>query len=124
MKDGVPLGSDKAIRLDTSGEYVLRFLGQCAIRETSVKIQDGDLSEFIPNIFTPNGDEKNEYFQVSPLLEGSSLTVFNRWGGEVYTSANYKNDWNGGTLPSGVYFYALLSHCSGKVLRGVVSISK
>ncbi|MGC1240293.1 MAG: gliding motility-associated C-terminal domain-containing protein [Chryseosolibacter sp.] len=124
LKDGVPLGSGKAIRLDTSGEYVLRFLGQCTIRETSVKIDDGDISEFIPNIFTPNGDEKNEYFEVSPFLEGSTLTVFNRWGGEVYASAHYKNDWDGGALPSGVYFYALRSHCSGKILRGAVSISK
>jgi gliding motility-associated-like protein len=40
------------------------------------------------------------------------LNVVNRWGQEVYSSSNYKNDWdgrhnNGEELPEGTYFYIL-----------------
>lgn len=83
-----------------------------------------DISVFIPNVFTPNGDDKNEYFQVSDFLQGAALKVFNRWGKEVHSSMNYTNDWNGGLLPSGTYFYTLTSECSGTPLKGVVYISR
>ena len=68
----------------------------------------GDL--FIPNLVTPNGDGKNDYFVVLGLNKypGSSLRVFNRWGSEVYQSQNYNNDWGGGNLNDGTYFYILL----------------
>ena len=35
------------------------------------------------------------------------LTVVNRWGKKVYSSDNYKSDWDGGNVPDGVYFYVL-----------------
>ena len=78
----------------------------------------------IPNIFTPNGDGVNDYFEIGYGSEGkpindlsvyflsSKLTIFNRWGRIVYESTDYKNDWDGGKLPDGTYFYVL--ECKGK----------
>lgn len=67
----------------------------------------------IPSIITPNGDGLNDAFIV-PCVEAypeSHFCVFNRWGDEVYTSENYKNDWEGtykgARLPAGTYFYVL-----------------
>jgi hypothetical protein len=38
----------------------------------------------------------------------SGLTIFNRWGQEVYSTANYQNDWNGKGVHDGVYYYILV----------------
>lgn len=63
----------------------------------------------IPNVFTPNGDGVNDYFEIRglELFPAHRLTVFNRWGNEVYKSSNYQNDWNGANLSAGTYYYAL-----------------
>ena len=37
----------------------------------------------------------------------NNLVVFNRWGNQVYSQDDYKNDWNGGSLSDGTYFFIL-----------------
>ena len=63
----------------------------------------------VPNVFTPNDDKRNDIFVVKNLEQypNSSLTVFDRWGKEVYKNTNYLNDWNGENLKDGTYFYIL-----------------
>lgn len=67
----------------------------------------------LPQFISPNGDGKNDvYFINDSLPQGSKLTIFNRWGNEVYHSNNYQNDW-GGTymghlLPASTYYAVLL----------------
>ena len=63
----------------------------------------------IPNIFTPNNDGKNDVFKIKDIESyvGSQLIVFNRWGNEVYRSDNYLNNWDGGNLAEGTYYYLL-----------------
>ena len=77
----------------------------------------------VPNIFTPNGDGINDYFEIgygddgkpindlNKYFESHKLVIFNRWGKIVYESNDYKNDWDGGKLPDGTYFYVL--DCKG-----------
>ncbi|MVN22261.1 T9SS type B sorting domain-containing protein [Mucilaginibacter arboris] len=63
----------------------------------------------IPNVFTPNGDGKNDTFTIADLSQykESELIIVNRWGGEVYQSKNYQNNWTGDKLDEGTYFYSL-----------------
>lgn len=62
-----------------------------------------------PNIITPNGDGKNDLFEVQGIVNypGSRFMVFNRWGNQVYKSDDYKNTWDGGGLADGTYYYLL-----------------
>jgi gliding motility-associated-like protein len=66
----------------------------------------------IPNIFTPNNDTKNEFFEIKNIEQypKNTLQIFNRWGKEVFSASPYNNDsekFDGKDLPDGVYFYVL-----------------
>jgi gliding motility-associated-like protein len=69
------------------------------------------------NLFTPNFDGKNDRFYISNIEHYSEcvLTVFDRWGNQVYTASPYLNDWNGtmngNPLPEATYYYTL--ECDG-----------
>lgn len=82
----------------------------------------------IPNVFTPNGDGKNDAFVIVGIqsYDNVDLSIFNRWGNEVYRSADYKNNWNGEGLNAGTYYYLLqLSKGSDKEThKGWVLIKK
>ena len=67
----------------------------------------------IPNIFTPNGDLVNDAFQIRGLPSGCTLSIFNRSGTEVFSSKDYKNDWEGfdmegNPLSEGNYYYIVI----------------
>lgn len=69
---------------------------------------DGDL--FVPNVFTPNGDGSNDilFIRNLPLEAGANqLVITNRWGKEVYSADDYKNNWDGTGAVDGIYFYRL-----------------
>ena len=60
----------------------------------------------IPNIITPNNDNKNDYFVIPSLASLKiELQIYNRWGRLVYRSDNYQNHWNAEGMSDGVYFY-------------------
>ncbi|NII82371.1 gliding motility-associated C-terminal domain-containing protein [Pedobacter sp. SG908] len=63
----------------------------------------------IPNVFTPNGDGKNDTFYIEHLesFESNEVTIINRWGSTVYQSNHYKNDWTAPGLADGTYFYVV-----------------
>lgn len=72
------------------------------------------LSEYwLPNIITPNGDGLNERFMLMPLDDDCltyNITVFNRWGIQVYDTNESGAPFagrnvNGAELEDGVYFY-------------------
>ena len=48
------------------------------------------------HIITPNGDGINDVFVINCVMqEDTRLTVYDRWGQEVYTQQNYDNSWSG-----------------------------
>ena len=73
---------------------------------------------FLPNIFTPNGDNKNEKFRVRTIgiKELNYFKIFNRWGQLVWETSDIKEGWdgtfNGIKMPPGVYVYHLEAICS------------
>lgn len=67
---------------------------------------------YIPNSFTPNGDNINDLFQVFGVgvLE-YDLKIFDQWGNVVFQSKDINQAWDGRFLgriaPAGVYTYFL-----------------
>lgn len=63
----------------------------------------------VPNVFSPNKDGFNDTFFLINLDDypGTHVKVFNRWGTIVYESTDYQNNWDGGDVPDGVYFYII-----------------
>lgn len=81
----------------------------------------------LPNVFSPDGNGLNDYFFINAELpEGTILSVFNRWGEQVFHSDSYKNDWNGNTksgqpLTEGTYF-VIMKLPSGKVFNNTITL--
>ena len=47
----------------------------------------------IPNVVTGNGDGINDVFKLKYLPEGTEVTIFDRWGRQVFHSNDYQNEW-------------------------------
>ncbi|TDE07423.1 T9SS type B sorting domain-containing protein, partial [Dyadobacter psychrotolerans] len=67
----------------------------------------------LPNVFTPNGDNKNDIFQpfdCPAFVQSLEFRVFNRWGAQVYDTKDVNINWNGKNkagkdLAAGQYYY-------------------
>ncbi|CAN0463488.1 unnamed protein product, partial [Phaeothamnion confervicola] len=99
--------------------------GDTLTLHVNIKDIDGSDDGFLPpNVFTPNGDDKNEFFamvredkntgELINILpkdncagEFKSVKIYNRWGREVYESAERDFRWYGTDMPFGVYFYLI-----------------
>lgn len=67
---------------------------------------------FVPNVFTPNGDGRNDVLLVYGNYIGSiQFRIFNQWGQLIFASDNISMGWNGTfsgqQQPVGVYAYTL-----------------
>jgi len=87
---------------------------------------------FVPNMFTPNGDNFNDIFKPeSNFIDEMQLIVYNRWGEEVYLTEDPAAGWDGTfqneELEPDVYGYHLSVLCiNGEryVKKGNVTIVK
>lgn len=119
--------------------YVESELGCDEIIQTINVIGCTDL--IIPEVFTPNGDGANDFFQLLNIEFYSCLNIeiFNRWGTQVYTSSCYDNSWDGRSnsnynvggdeLPESTYFYLITipaedNNGEEKVIKGNVYLKR
>lgn len=75
----------------------------------------------VPNVVTPNGDGFNDVFYIQGLPKYSKLKIVSKNGVEIYSTNNYKNDWDGHEIPSGNYRYEL-SLPDGNVISGPLDV--
>ncbi|UOQ52311.1 gliding motility-associated C-terminal domain-containing protein [Hymenobacter cellulosivorans] len=89
-----------------AGTYSLQVNTLCDTRTASVRVGYTSCL-FIPNVITPNDDQRNDTFVIKNLTRGDwALTLFNRWGRQVYHTSAYHHDW-GADAAAGVYYYLL-----------------
>ncbi len=101
------------------GEYLVCLMandGGKGCADTICKTIEGYLNSditVIPNIFTPNGDGKNDIFTISGKgLATLDAEIFNRWGQKMYEWHTVNGGWDGYTaagLPAteGTYYLIL-----------------
>jgi len=82
----------------------------------SILIEIGcDLSVFIPNSFTPNGDDENELLVIrANNLLTFEMSIFDRWGEMMFKTDDINHFWDGyykgQLLPSGTYTYSYTAY--------------
>ncbi len=115
-----PLGTTHTITGLTGNTTVIiqvRALGvqACVNSILSAPVSGTTLSSkeiFVPNVFTPNGDGKNDVLLVyGNYVASIQFRIFNQWGELIFISDNINNGWNGvykgQQQPVGVYAYTL-----------------
>lgn len=125
-------GSPVTIDFSDSIEVALIYsFGGCISDIVSIKAIKLNCAIQIPNAFTPNGDGKNDYFNIitGGSVEILEFKVFNRWGQLVYNNSNPAQGWdgkqNGRDAPSDVYvYYVRVRYLNGEeeVKRGNVTL--
>ncbi|MFB6258311.1 MAG: gliding motility-associated C-terminal domain-containing protein, partial [Flavobacteriales bacterium] len=120
--------SDTTTVYPKEGKYTVTLSGIDSVTgcpgstELLVEVQSEPKAK-LPNVFTPNGDGKNDAFR--PDLDGQCPdekksgktcwngiknfkgTIFNRWGNKIYQWDNWDDAWRGGNSSAGTYYYVI-----------------
>jgi len=106
--------------------------GPCSQKEFTITVA-GDIVVY--NAVSSNGDGKNDFFflqyiDILPSTATNQVTIFNRWGDEVFSISDYNNATrsfsglsnSGSKLPAGIYFYKIFLPKSNKTLNGFLDL--
>ena len=112
------------------GEYEVCMIAWnenlCADTVCHPVIIDDVLFVYVPNSFSPDGDNLNETWGMSTNIDAITsfeLRVFDRWGQVVFQTDDYHNFWNGAPNNSGsaantdVYAYRITYECKDAETR-------
>ncbi len=82
----------------------------CSSTDQVTIFMDDSFVFFVPNIFSPNGDNENDVFYVRGQgFKSISINIFNRWGQKVFESDDVNTGWdgtfNGQEMNTGVFVY-------------------
>jgi gliding motility-associated-like protein len=127
--NGEEVGSGEELVVNKVGHYEAEVAKHgCVIRTDPVVVEARRDSLFVPNIFIPNGDPWNEYFEITGEgLNEFDVQVFNRYGDLVYRSSDPAFRWNGANASSGIYYWSVqYSDCENrrKAFKGFVQLVK
>jgi gliding motility-associated-like protein len=86
---------------------------------------------WVPTAFSPNGDSNNDFFFVrGNNVKEFSIRIFDKWGAQLYESANLAEGWNGEfknkKINTGVFVYILdftLNDGTAGSRKGNISVS-
>ncbi|MFM8592015.1 MAG: gliding motility-associated C-terminal domain-containing protein [Sphingomonadales bacterium] len=106
---GLPGNTSVTLLVKATGPTV------CQTSAASLPVSATTLSTreiFVPNVFTPNGDGKNDVLRVfGNYIRSIDFKIFNQWGQLIFSSTDASVGWDGkhkGQLqPVGVYTYTL-----------------
>lgn len=113
--------------------YTVIGLNEWGCRDTANTTVSVDytMNEFVPSVFSPNGDGKNDIFRIINLKYQKlvEFRVFNRWGKEIYNNPDPTKGWdgtyNGVPQDPGVYNYVIrvnVPSAEQKVFKGNITL--
>lgn len=87
-------------------------LDGCPVSDTVQVVLKCDPEIHVPNAFTPDGDGKNDFFEVfGHEITKFDIKIFDRWGEIIYHSTDFRFNWDGKykgqTVPIGTYPYVI-----------------
>ncbi len=119
-----------ALTIDTFDVNLLSLARRCDStldtleRDLTIIIEKDSSNPFVPNVFSPNGDGKNDYFKLpeweyEKCYDNLTIKIFNRWGKQVYESNDPLFRWNGDNtngkpLEAGTYYMILEGFYGGE----------
>ena len=103
------------LSVSQAGEYYVFVTNENNCTDTSelAIVNTVPLTEvYIPNTFTPNGDNHNELFVVHGLnIKNFKMDIVDRWGALVFQTTDMYKYWdgkyNGKLIPQGIYMYSI-----------------
>src|SRR5207253_2508842 len=75
---------------------ITKNIWNCADTIVRHIVVDADFSLYVPDAFTPNGDDLNDIFL--PVVRSSKqyqLRIFDRWGKLIFQSSDPNKGWDG-----------------------------
>ena len=100
--------------------------------ESSVEIEINDrsnnVSGFLFNQFSPNGDGTNDLLVVNNIEDypNNNIEIYDRYGNQVFKARPYDNTWDGthndDDLPKGTYFYVFDLGDGSEIRKGWIQI--
>jgi gliding motility-associated-like protein len=79
---------------------------------------------YIPNLVTPNGDDKNDRFEITNTSGRFDVEVYNRWGERIFKEKGYTNGWDLGNVSDGVYYFNIIDAESAQNYKGWVQVMR
>jgi gliding motility-associated-like protein len=112
--------SASSIDIQQPGEYIVTVSTPCLVVSNGTIVESADdcaedTEYYIPNVFSPNGDQVNDVFTIefSAGTEVISVAgdIIDRWGNLIFSSRQHPFSWdgtfNGKLMNPGVYVYRL-----------------
>lgn len=106
--------------------------GGCISTDTVTIFVIDDTQISVPNVFTPNSDGKNDFFNITTNKTNLSVSgqIFNRWGKEIASWNTLTRGWNGESsggseAAAGTYYYLIkitLLNGSTREYNGTVTL--
>lgn len=107
---------DPELRTTQSGKYCVTVVsdGNCRSEACAEVTLDGKCLVYMPNVFSPNGDQINDTFcAYSPCIAEAQLWIYDRWGNLIFQSNPNETQpfWDGSSrgqaMDAGMYYYRL-----------------
>jgi gliding motility-associated-like protein len=103
--------------MGTTEYFATQLINGCQGPSASVFITFEECNIIIPTAFTPDGDNSNDYWQltgIDQIFPKNKVYIYNRWGNLIFesTEGNYEiNAWNGlynnELMPVGTYYFII-----------------
>lgn len=124
--EGFVSATTRSVTLKSKGTYTLTVTTADGCVVTTDFVTNSTYCSIQKGI-SPNNDGLNDAFELT-ALEVRHLSIFNRYGTEVYSLNNYTNQWqgqgnNGDELPTGTYYY-MIDRKNGEQYTGWIYINR